>query len=350
MIRFLLISILATLAMADVGVDTLALPKYTQVVKDNLPKDWWFSSFAETFGDGIKAIHDVNLTGKPKGFRIHLIWSDTHTFGDSDIPKLITLSKKVQLLANKFPNIKCEISPFCEHNLSNPDKYLDIVKANAPSCTPVNTIWKGALSKKYKNEVHGSSAIVPAGNFNWSGDGEDAFNSDIEKAKAKFRTAETFWFWVCSNNGLKCGEPKPRDKRDKWTTKIELEAQMYLTNSKGNAKLSKNYIWKSVSDKHHPECKEKDCKPVLVTLLPVKKASFAYLLLDGKIVEKLPYYGEYRDNKTNKLKGYRYYLSDYGYKKAIQYKNRLLTLSINKVNAGTVNTAFRQNDKDGNPY
>ncbi len=317
------------------GVDTLALPKYTSMVKESLPVGWWFSSFGEVFGDGVKAIDEVNSTGKPRGFRIQLLWSDTHSFGDKDISKLIELSKRTQAMARKYPNIKCEISPFCEHNLQNPDKYLDIVALYAPNCTPVNTIWKGALSKKYKNEVHGSKANVPSGRFNWSGDGEDAFNSDIEASKAKFKQAEIFWFWTCSINGkMKCEDPTPRPQRTGWISKTELEALLYLTNSKGSANLDAKYLFKAVSDKHSQEPQGKDAKPVMIA--PVKTGAIS-LMLNGKVVSLMKYYGIFSGG------GYRYYASDYGYKISGKNKNQLLKVVVNGKVIGTVNAAFRQN-------
>jgi hypothetical protein len=334
-LKTFLLLICSLFLYADPGVDTLALPKYTAMVKESLPVGWWFSSFAETFGDGIKAIDEVNATGKPRGFRIQLLWSDTHTFGDKDIPKIIELSKRVQAITLKRPNIKCEISPFCEHNLQNPDKYLDIVALHAPNCTPVNTVWKGALSKKYKNEVHGSKANVPSGRFNWSGDGEDAFNSDIEASKAKFRQAEVFWFWTCTINGkYKCADKTPRPDRKGWISKTEFEALLYLTNSKGNASLDPKWLFKAVSDKHTPECKGKDCKPVMIS--PIK-TSVIDLTLNGKIVAQMPYYGTFDGG------GYRYYAKDYGYRISQKHGNQLLRVVVKNKSYGTVNPAFRQN-------
>lgn len=334
--KTILLLILSLNLLAEPGVDTLGLPKYVKMVKENLPRGWWFSSFAETFGDGIKAIDEVNSTGKPKGFRIQLIWSDTHKFGDSDIPKVISLSKRIQVLALKYPNIKCEVSPFCEHNLSNPDKYLDIVKQYAPNCEPVNTVWKGKLSNKYKNEVHGSKANVPSGRFNWSGDGEDAFNSDIESSKAKFRQAEIFWFWICPNNGkMKCEDPTPRPQRQGWTSKTEFEALLYLTNSKGNANLDSKYLFKSVSDKHSQEPQGKDAKPVMIA--PIKTDSIKLYSQLGALMNTMRYYGAFSGG------GYRYYASDYGYRISKKNGNELLRVFVNGKSVGTVNSAFRQN-------
>lgn len=187
--------LISLLLYADYGVDTLALPKYVHVVKENLPHGWWFSSFAETFGDGISAIDQVNYSGRPKGFRVQLLWSDSHTYGDDDISKIIELSKRVESVARRHPRIKCEISPFCEHNLNNPDKYLEIVKKHAPSCTPVNTVWKGKLSTRYKNEVHGVRAAIPQGRFNWSYDGDDPKPEDFITIKNQYREAEVFYLW-----------------------------------------------------------------------------------------------------------------------------------------------------------
>lgn len=224
--RLIFILFLSSLAHADPGIDTLGLPKYVDIVKENLPYGWWYSSFAETFGDGIKAIDEVNSTGKPKGFRIHLIWNKNHDYGLNDITKIIKLSKKIELIAKKYPNIKCEISPFCEHNLKETDSYLNLVERYAPSCTAVNTIWKGEFSNKYKNEIHGSGASIPSGRFNWSSDGEDSF---IKTDRTQFHQAEVFWLWTPKLNGKNTTDDTTElANRKEWISRKEFLALIDL--------------------------------------------------------------------------------------------------------------------------
>lgn len=262
-------------AVADIGIDTLALPKYSDVVVENLPKDYWFSSFAETFGDAYPHVEKVIKSGKPKGYRIQLLWSDAHEFGDKDIAKITALSKKYQILAVRYPNVKCELSPFCEHKLSNPDKYLDIVKKNAPNCEVVNTVWTGALSKKYKNEIHGNKKAIPSGRYNFSYDGEEMRDRDVPADIKKHSKAEIFWAWTSWANGKwtiakdKNGKPKdptPREKRIDYFDKKKFIGIVKLTEKKAPAEIKiKTTTYKVFADDHGIKAKDvKANKPVVL--------------------------------------------------------------------------------------
>lgn len=332
----------------DFGLDTLALPKYEQVVIENLPQSWWFSTFAETFGDAYPSVRNVLRTRKAKGVRIQLLWSDTHEFGDADIPKIKELSKKYSELLRNFPNVKCEISPFCEHNLSNPDKYLNIAQREAPNCTIVNTVYKGALSAKYKNEIHkDGNPNVPRGSYNFGYDGKDMYQQDVQADKNKHKKADVIFGWTPSKNGKRTESDKtPRHLRKYWLEPKEIKAIHYiLTNDKAvNLSLPDKWIWKSNSDRTVTP-NPRSLKPSLITTTKLK--SDPVLISGDKKLDRGYYSGEWRDEHTNKVLGYIYRFNWWGYelstKARIANQNRpRVKIFVGNEQVGVVDPAFRE--------
>lgn len=287
------------------GFDTLAGAQYPKVIR-TIPNQYAVRGFAETFGDFYPTAKKELENGRQL-LGVDLLWSDTHSFGDSDIPAIKRLSRKYETLCASYPG-KLELSPFTEHNLRNPDKYLDIAQANAPHCTIVNTPWNGAYSKKYKNEIHGHHSVPPFGKFNYSFDGTNAVDSDVEGFKKKYAKAERFYFWTPRYNlRWSMNDTRTRAERlkDPALPTREYQASItYLTNSKGYTAIPSKWLVKSHAEKHG----QGDLKGDKLLIISPHKSNAVILKKEGKIVASLPYYGTYQGG------GYRFYWTDFGYK------------------------------------
>lgn len=279
-------------------VDVLGAAKYPDVVFKNVPKNIGLGVFALEFGDASGFVKSALSKGY-EFIRIQMLWShNNHTYGDKDLPALNKLARLYNNIAIANPQAKVQLSPFCEHLLYNPDKYCDYVAKLAPNCEVINSPVKigakrGAFSKKYKNECHGSNPRPNSGSFNFSYDGSDAFNSDVEGVKANMSSAENFFVWGPPFNLHRDENDKTRNSPP---TSEYMKAALYLFNTRGKCSLPKDALWKPMSEKW---------KPCLIT---PKKASKIELKRAGKLIATMPYYGTYVDGR------HRYYTSTQGYK------------------------------------
>lgn len=324
------------------GLDHLGLAKYADLAAREHPQGWALGCFANTFGDSLPAVERIIASGRCPFVRVQLVWSDTHTFAAREVAQAYKEAARWEKLARKYPAVKFELSPFCEHNLRNPDSYLDKIKEIAPSCTPVNTPWKGAYSKKYKNEVHGSNARALSTPYNFSYDGSGCVDADVQAHKAKHKGADVFFFWTYQFNGRRnANDPTPRPQRKFWPTSGLIDSVIYLHRDKGDQKLESKYLWKSHSDQHENPPEPRALKPVLIA--PVKAPRAELVASNGQVVAVLPYYGPFSDGR------HRYYLGEWGYQVAekarrIQGGSGVVTLRIAGESYGTLNPAFRANE------
>lgn len=322
------------------GLDVLAGVKYQDVLVKEWPEGWALGIFAETFGDARKTIKAILDTGRCPVVRVQLIWSDAHAFGDKDIPKVRELSRQYNKIAARYPRVKFYLSPFCEGNLKNPDKYLDIVKRNAPNCEPVNTVWNGALSKKYINEIHGNKKAVPSGRYFFSYDGQACVDANVAADKSKYSSADIFFFWDAQFNGKHEPEDStPRPLRKDFPDSKLIDSVIWLKNQKGDCKLPAKWLAKS-----HAENKGTDDWRAnkLLIISPIKAEEILLKASNGQVIETLGYYGTYEGGL------YRYYSDQYGFElsqKAIRIQgiNRpVVDVVINGKIYGQINPAFRE--------
>lgn len=298
-------------------VDVLGGVKFQKAVFDTIPTSFGLGIFAEEFGNALPFVKAAIARGYTF-FRVQMIWSHSnHNFGDRDIPTLNRLSRAYEAVAKANPHVTIELSFFCEHNVRNPDKYGNIVAGLAPHCTVVNSPLNGAMSKKYKNEVHGADARAPGGRFNFSFDGDDAFNSDFVKLRTKMAGAENFFLWGA---GCNCHKDVNDKERKNPATPEYLKALLYLLNDKGECSLPKGALWKPMSEKW---------KPVLI--IP-QKVDEVVLKRAGKVVGRMPYFGPYVDGR------HRYYFNGHG------YKLKQVEVWVNKKKYGVVDAGFRVNE------
>lgn len=330
------------------GLDFLGLPKYADVAIREFPAGWALGAFANTFGDAFPVVREIVRSGRCPHVRMQLLWSDSHSFSLADMPLAISEAKRYNKLAGNNPKTKFELSVFCEHNIPNPDPWLDQVAAAAPNCRIVNTPYKGALSRKYKNEVHGSSPR-PKGPYNYSYDGTSCVDADVMADKRQYRNSEVFFFWIPQFNCKKSmathddeGKPLPRippKERTVQPSSGQIDSVIYLHNHAGaGITLPKLFLWKSHADQQSETVPEpRASKPVLIC--PVKADRFELVADNGQVVDVLPYYGPYKDGR------HRYYLGDFGYQvseKALRIQGHpVLQLRSGRKIHGKVNPAFR---------
>lgn len=316
----------------QLGLDCLGLAKFGGEAKKAFPKGYALGVFSKTFGDAMPAVREVVQASKCPAVRVQLLWSDAHTFSDANVTELRTEATRWERFARDNRGVAVFLSPFCEHKLSNPDKYLDIVKAAAPTCTPVNTPWTGGLSSKYMNEVHGTKDAPRTGKFNYSYDGTDMLETDVEAVKKKYKGA-AYWFgWTANFNGVPEADVKiPRPNRTDWpTAKLIRSIQYIMDRSKAGTKLPSNWLWKShAEDKSNNDPRAN--KPVLIA--PVK-SSAAQLMRNGKVVATAQYYGAFVDGRS------RYYFGEWGFELAEKH-GRPLDIAVGGKVYGTVDPAFR---------
>jgi hypothetical protein len=319
------------------GLDYLGGAKFSTTILKNHPNGWAAGFFAETFGDSYPVIEKLLKKGICPHVRVQLLWDDNHKYGDHQIPAIKKLAAKFNKLAVQFPWVKIELSPFCEHNISKPDPYLDIAQKAAPNCTIVNTVWKGGLSKKYKNETHGKAkAIKGPANFSW--DGTNCFDSDAELFKIVHDKVEVFYFWFWQMNGkMNEKDTTPRPNRKSWPTRDLIRSAIALAGAKYDPNLSSAHIWKSHSEQTQQPAGKRELKPVLITK---RKALRAELVLDnGDVLIKSDPPLPYEESR------FRYYIKEWGFKLAKQaiakQGHPIVRVRVGKEIIGKVNPAFR---------
>jgi hypothetical protein len=313
------------------GLDLLAGAQYTKQVVYAAKKGYAIGLFAITFGDAYKTA-EAALKNGCKLLRMQLLWEDNHTFGDKHIKQIKKLAKKYNQLANKYPHADIRLSPFCEHNVSNPDKYLDIAQQHAPNCLIVNTPYKGALSKKYINEKHGDSHSPLSGRHHYSDDGLEITNADAKGLQEKHKNAEVFFHWTSRfnlrwNEKDKANRPtRIKEAKQRKPTNDMIDSIAYLFSEKGVYNLDKNTLLKSHSERHSASDKRGD---KLLFITP-HKVNALILKRNGKQIGKLPYYGGFEDGR------HRYYANQFAFK----YGANVEVWAGNK-KIGTVNCGFR---------
>lgn len=328
------------------GLDLLASAKYKKVAVASLPEGWAVGGFDNTFGDFMPVAKAAVKVGA-RLIRVQMLWEDDHEYGDKHIPRLKKIAQRWQRFAKSNPLVKVELSFFCEHLLDNPDKYGDIVANIAPACEVVCTpgdrgARSGSYSKKYKNECHGLRKKPTKGRYNYSFDGTDCTQVDIESFKLRHSEAEVFFFW-CPRFNLRWSmkDQTPRPDRTGYPTRDVISGVAYLHMNKGKTALPAKTTVKSWAENHGPG---KNGKPdlkgdKLLIIYPQKVSKIELFTNAGILIDTLSFYGSFQGG------GFRYYSGRMGFKnsmlaESVQGDPRL-TIWINKKAVGVCNPAFR---------
>lgn len=318
------------------GLDFLFAPKYEKLAVRSLPPGWATGCFWNIAGNPTSFIKKVLDKGCPH-FRCAGLWEDNHNFGDKHIKELKKMCRALQAIAVVNRQAIIEISGMCEHNLNNPDKYLDIVKQEAPDCKPVNTPDRGKLSTKYKNETHHSNKRLP-GHYNYSFDGVSCVDADVEKIKGIHKDCDVFFFWLPQFNGRKTTkDTTPRPERKAWPTSELIDSVIYLHRKCGAVNLPSKYLNKSHAEQHVVPPEPRAFKPVFI--IPPKVNRIELLADNDQIVAVSSPPQTYVDGR------FRYYFSTYGYQiseKAARIQGHpVVRVKVGNQIKGKVNCAFR---------
>lgn len=310
--------------------DVLASSQYPQPVLKSKLK--CIRGFEYAFGKSFQPLATNFLASGKRYLGVNCLWSDTHQFGDKDIPLLRKCASDYAKIIEQFPHVDLELTPFTEHNLSNPDKYLDIAQAECPKCTIVNSVYKGAFSKRYKSEVHGTHAAPKEGRYNYSFDGTNAVDSDVKSVLQKHSKAERFYLWHPRYNLRyrdKDTTPRPqriKEAKDRSPTPDFIASIDWLFGVKEPYKIPKNWLVKSHAEKHD----KNDLKGDKLLIISPIKADQVSLKRGGKEACKLRYYGPFDGG------GFRFYSSTMGHQCGAN-----LDVFIGKKKFGTINGGFR---------
>lgn len=323
------------------GLDLLGLARFdTKLVRElakKWPKGYWLGVFSDVdgFGDAREHAKIILSGGRCPGIRVQGSWRDDHNFDDLSLGNVLRDALRWNAIGQEFTNVAFEYSFACEHNLKNPDKYHEIVERDCPKLTPVNAPDTGALSRKYKNEIHGTKPAL-RGKYNFSFDGTDATNSDMAAFRKRHLRSDKFFLWVPQFNGrMSTNDATPRPARKAWPSMDLIESVAYLANKVGPVKLPSKFLWKTHSEQHNVPPAARELKPVLIC--PVRTDAFE-LRRNGRKIATLAYYDEFVDGR------HRYYLKEWGYKYSEKSKNQLYDLVADGKRYGKVNCAFRSGE------
>jgi len=315
--------------------DTLGIAAYPSMAKQ-IPLNIMIRGFHKTFGDYLKVMRKELARGRPV-IGVGGPWND-HIHGDSDIPEIKKLGAELKSMLAAYPGKKIYWSVFVEHNLNNFDKYGDIAQAACPQCIIVNSVYKGSFSKKYQNEVHGSSK-KPTGVFlvpgvSYSSDGSNSPDQNFTKIVRDFKDAVFVCGWHWSFN-LFYGASDPasratriKEKKERKPTKDIINSIIYLFLEPGQMNLSsKIYLLKSHAEKHDFQ----DTKGNKMMIITKVKTAFVEFRKQGFNI-KLPLFGSFSGCKNC----WRYYWTQFGFK-----AGEALDVIINGKKEGTVNGGVR---------
>lgn len=269
------------------GIDYLFGAKFARRVVNTHPEGWAAGFFhgifrtkagkIEKLFDSRKVVQMLIDSGKCEHFRIQAFWDDGHKYnkrGDREL--VLEIADLWNEVAVRNPNVKIEFSPYCEHNEREVDDLLNAIKKRAPKLIPVNSKWKGAASRKYKNEVHNYDP-KPSGKYNFSWDGANAFDADVTASKKKHSSADIYFLWIpqlnmrFSDNRTKDPDKMdltPRPQRKIRPTARQLKALQFLATDRGRVRLPKGDLWKAQGEQDKkPSNRLRWSKPAYLTKL-----------------------------------------------------------------------------------
>lgn len=325
-------------------IDYLGGAKYKKLILAQHPitHGAGFFSNVDGFGSALPVIEALAKKGCLL-FRIHLCWKDNHKFTDKDILFVRSEAKKLKAIIKKYPNVKWYVSPCCEHELNEIkwNKFADVVnkQLEGTNYELVNTPNhnKGFVSKLVLNEYHGSEQKPRGGRYAFSFDGTSSVDSEVQKYKKSYCDAEYFALWEPRFNGRWEGKDiTPRPQRKGWPDKRLIKSVLHLTRIHGQVLLPKKWLYKSHAENKGTGDARAE-KPVF--LIPLKTEEVVLKALNGQVIERLRYYGEYSDSRS------RYYAKTWGYliaQKAFKLtKDYRVQVWVNNKNYGVIDPAFR---------
>lgn len=328
------------------GLDYLGGAMYQSVLLKAHPFGWAAGFFADTFGKCWTVVDKLCQTDTCPLIRIHGPWTN-HRYNPKLHDKAIFAAyDKTYELQAKYSNIEFQFSPVCESDARGVQwqKLFATLLTRHPFVKLICSINKGEPIKGVVTEIHGD-ILAPLLDYQYSFDGMNTVDSNVEEMKKKHKHARVLFFWHPSFNlkyktKLSGDETKkvrdndtaqPTDRVCKPTGEL-ITSLVALASSKGDAKLKPRNTWKSHSDRHETPAETRAYKPVLIT--PAKVNEVVLVDAAGVIIAKSNKREPYADGR------YRYYFGKYGY----QIANKVLTAVAGNTSLGTINPAFREGE------
>lgn len=322
------------------GLDLLGCARYADLARREHPEGWAIGAFSKSvFGDSRPVIAPLLDSGRAPEARVHLLWSDSHTFNERSI-LAAEKEAKLWLSLSRVHKKNLQISPWCEHNAKLPllRKLREAIMSVLPDCEYVNTPWKGDFIPGVRSEIHGNHKI-PNGPLNWSYDGLPCVDADTELYKKTYSgRSDTYYLWTSQFNGRKNpNDTTPRPQRKAWPTSELIDSVIYLHRDRGSLKLPANWLWKSHADQHNVPPEPRALKPVFI--IPPKVKRVELVADNGQVVAVSGGAQPFSDGR------WRYYFGSYGYQLSEKARriqgHSVLQVSINGKIRGKVNPAFR---------
>lgn len=272
--------------------------------------------FLRTFGDARKTVDKMGASKKLSEIVVHLAPFDrSHLYPISNLkPQLIKDAKWLEGIAQKYPNTKFLLSPFCEHNhpASKMIPLFQDLKKVAPSCLMVNTIWKGDVIPGIITEIHLTDSKPrrkPTGEYiiafdGFGGDGTGDYpDADIPTILARYSDARQIRGWDFEYNG-KYGhaDPAPVSNRKNWPNVNYIKSRRaMMKNREGTVTYPANALYKPCADDHDgPQAKDN------LAMVITKRSADALFVLDSK-GNKIDTMKRMLPDHTGNPKGARYY-------------------------------------------
>lgn len=340
-----------------IGFDHLALghKKYPFRKVINLtPAGSLIGCFDTTFGDVVPHLKQVLASGKFAGVRVHLWWSDQHK-----ICPLEVIEKRAPIyekLARDFPLARFYISHSCEYDESSRaavQQRIELVERLAPSCIPVQSVFRGPTLPGYIVEHHGDVKVKPGEIV--SHDGINCYDIDIESWKEKNKNALIQFFWGYRFNMRELTKPGQKPPPPKDRTAIPspsyLNSIIRLSEPIGKAPkpafdakpIKKPNLFKSHSEDSQGQDSIRENKPCLI--IKPKSSAVEIATFDSKIIGKLMHGGSFSGGLN------RYYAGapggvnltgeEIGQKALSKSGSEWVWFKIKNVFWGPVNPAFR---------
>lgn len=272
-----------------------------------------------TFGKAHKTTKRLGLCEKLSDLAVHLAPFDySHKYPvKQHLKQLRKDAKWLEELAQDT-NTEILLSPFCEHN--HPRKVMaplfDELRAIAPSCLMLNSIWKGEQVPGTITEIHlPNSKLVkkPSGQYTvafdgFGGDGNGDFpDADVPAILSHYSDARHIRCWNFRYNG-KCNheDQTPVSRRKFWPTQAYLEGHRHTMKAReGSISWPENALYKPFADDHGGGPNSKDNKAMCI--LPLRAESVSVFNSVGHKIDTMTRYPG--DHKL----GARYYSNLYAY-------------------------------------
>lgn len=334
------------------GMDYLGGAMFPNILLRNHPSGWAAGFFDSTFGNIWGVVDKLAASGRCPLIRINGPWT-AHQYIPAQHDKAIfeALSKTVQR-SLKFPSVKFQFAPVCENDNTGREYANLLERCAVVAGFEVELInsrgTRGREVAGYKSEIHGNTPR-PSGAYQYSYDGTNTVDADVEGDKKKHSRAGVFFLWHPSFNlryktqlSADLHEPKhviandkapPKERNCKPTKELIKSLARLGGPINGTPKLNRREIWKSHADRNNTPPESREYKPVFIS--PVSAPRIELKIPGGGAnVAVSETRRKYLDDR------FVYRFNRYGY----EISNSVVDIYANGKKIGSVNPAFRAGD------